>query len=121
MYEYRVIDVVNVVDGDTVDVRISLGFGLRAALRVRLLGVDTPEVYGPNASDAGRAARAFTAEWLAAIMDRGAGRLVLATYKGSQQTVGIGDGAFGRWLGSFYDGMTGESLTLALTEQGWTS
>jgi len=43
MYEYRT-KVVRVVDGDTVDVDIDLGFGvwLRKS-RIRLLGVDTPE------------------------------------------------------------------------------
>ena len=43
MYEYRV-KVVKVVDGDTVDVDIDLGFGvwLRDE-RVRIMGIDTPE------------------------------------------------------------------------------
>jgi len=43
MYKYRV-EVTRVVDGDTVDVDIDLGFGvwLRKE-RVRLMGVDTPE------------------------------------------------------------------------------
>ena len=43
MYEYRT-KVVRVIDGDTVDVDIDLGFGvwLRKS-RIRLLGVDTPE------------------------------------------------------------------------------
>ena len=43
MYEYRT-KVVRIVDGDTVDVDIDLGFGvwLRKE-RVRLLGIDTPE------------------------------------------------------------------------------
>lgn len=43
MYEYRC-NVVRVVDGDTVDVNIDLGFGIwRKKERVRLLGIDTPE------------------------------------------------------------------------------
>lgn len=43
MYEYRV-SVLRVVDGDTVDVDIDLGFGvwLRDE-RVRIMGIDTPE------------------------------------------------------------------------------
>jgi micrococcal nuclease len=43
MYEYR-IEVVKVVDGDTVDVNIDLGFGVwMKKERVRLYGIDTPE------------------------------------------------------------------------------
>ena len=43
MYEYRV-DIVRVVDGDTVDVDIDLGFGVwLKKQRVRLYGIDTPE------------------------------------------------------------------------------
>ena len=43
MYEYR-IKVVRVVDGDTVDVDIDLGFGVWLKKeRVRLYGIDTPE------------------------------------------------------------------------------
>ena len=43
MYEYRV-NVVKVVDGDTVDVDIDLGFGVWLKdERVRIMGIDTPE------------------------------------------------------------------------------
>ena len=43
MYRYKV-SVVKVVDGDTVDVDIDLGFGMSyKKQRVRMLGIDTPE------------------------------------------------------------------------------
>ena len=43
MYEYRV-KVLKVVDGDTVDVDIDLGFGIVLTNeRVRIMGIDTPE------------------------------------------------------------------------------
>jgi micrococcal nuclease len=43
MYEYRV-DVLHIVDGDTVDVDIDLGFGVWLKNeRVRIMGIDTPE------------------------------------------------------------------------------
>ena len=43
MYEYRV-NILRVVDGDTVDVDIDLGFGVwMHKERVRLYGIDTPE------------------------------------------------------------------------------
>lgn len=43
MYEYKA-KVVNVVDGDTVDCLIDLGFNISHTVRVRLLDVDTPEM-----------------------------------------------------------------------------
>ena len=43
MYEYRC-KVVKVIDGDTVDVDIDLGFGIwQMDERVRIMGIDTPE------------------------------------------------------------------------------
>ena len=43
MYEYRA-KVIKVIDGDTIDVDIDLGFGvILAKQRIRLYGIDTPE------------------------------------------------------------------------------
>ena len=43
MYQYNV-SVIKVVDGDTIDVDIDLGFGMTyKKQRVRILGIDTPE------------------------------------------------------------------------------
>ena len=43
MYEYRIRKVLKVVDGDTIDVDIDLGFNITYYQRVRLAGIDTPE------------------------------------------------------------------------------
>ena len=43
MYEYFVKEVTKVVDGDTIDVIIDLGFSILFSSRVRLAGIDTPE------------------------------------------------------------------------------
>lgn len=43
MYTYRVKKVHKVVDGDTIDVDIDLGFNVSFFQRVRLAGIDTPE------------------------------------------------------------------------------
>ena len=42
-FVYKVTAIEKVVDGDTVDVVIDLGFDVRVSQRVRLLGIDTPE------------------------------------------------------------------------------
>jgi micrococcal nuclease len=43
MFEYRIKQVTKIVDGDTVDVDIDLGFSISYAQRLRLAGIDTPE------------------------------------------------------------------------------
>ena len=42
-YNFRVTEIVKVLDGDTIDVLIDLGFDLYKKERVRIAGVDTPE------------------------------------------------------------------------------
>ena len=43
-YNFRVIEINRVLDGDTIDVTIDLGFDLYKKERVRVAGVDTPEM-----------------------------------------------------------------------------
>lgn len=45
MYQYKA-KILNIVDGDTFDVDIDLGFHIHIHERVRLLNVDTPEKFG---------------------------------------------------------------------------
>lgn len=45
MYKYKAI-ITNVVDGDTFDMDIDLGFNIHIHERVRLLDIDTPEKFG---------------------------------------------------------------------------
>jgi micrococcal nuclease len=90
MYEYRV-KILKVVDGDTVDVDIDLGFGvwLRGE-RVRLYGIDTPESRTRDKEEKiyGLAAKQF-------LKDKLRGDITLRTYKD-------GKGKFGRILGEFW-------------------
>lgn len=51
MYTYYVKEVTNVVDGDTIDVVIDLGFDVLFASRVRLAGIDTPESRTSNKAE----------------------------------------------------------------------
>jgi micrococcal nuclease len=115
MHTYRVRSVHRVVDGDTVDAVISLGFGLEATIRFRVAGVDTYELFGPHAEEKGKEAMLFTRHWFS-----NRRRVVVRTFKGAQSTVGIGDGAFGRWLGDFYDDDSGEHLGAALHTAGYS-
>ena len=91
MYEYKVASVVRVVDGDTVDVILDLGFGLSKKERVRVAGVDTPEKRTRNDKEKklGYDATSFAEEWF------GGGDIVVRTEK---------DGKYGRMLGWFHKG-----------------
>ena len=55
MYQYAGV-VTRVVDGDTIDVCVDLGFKVKLDERFRLANIDAPESYGARASEAGRAA-----------------------------------------------------------------
>jgi endonuclease YncB( thermonuclease family) len=113
-YVYRVQEIIRAVDGDTIECRISVGFGWSGTMSFRLAHIDTAEMRGVNASPAGREHWEFVKEWL-----ENHSPLLVRTFKGSQSTVGIGDGHFGRWLAEFhsYDGYSlHEDLVIAFGE-----
>ena len=91
MYEYRC-KVVRVIDGDTVDVDIDLGFGVWLHKeRVRMFGIDTPESRTRDLEEKkyGLAAKSFLVKW------SGAGELTIKTHKDAK-------GKFGRILGELW-------------------
>ena len=47
MYEYRA-RITRVIDGDTVEAEIDLGFRVSLEVVLRLVGINTPEVHGPD-------------------------------------------------------------------------
>ena len=93
MYEYKC-KMVRVVDGDTVDVDIDLGFGVwMRKQRIRMYGIDTPESRTSDKVEKvyGKAATEFLTKWT------NAGELTLKTFKD-------GKGKFGRILGELWYG-----------------
>lgn len=58
--------VLGVVDGDTVDLMVDLGFSVHHKIRVRLYGVNTPESRTKDAAEKemGLKAKEFTKDWL---------------------------------------------------------
>lgn len=42
----RVALITNVIDGDTFEADVNLGYGITANLRFRIFGINTPEVFG---------------------------------------------------------------------------
>lgn len=104
MYDYKVVWVDRVVDGDTVDVTIDVGFRMTTQQRIRVLGINTPERGQPRWAEA----REFTLNWL---LDR-VGQLRIQTHKAD---------SFGRYLGEIYlAGDLDHTLTAALLEAGYS-
>jgi len=64
-------EVLRVVDGDTLKVRVAIWPGLESVVSVRLRGIDTPESYGPKCDAEKALAQAATA-FLAALAPAGA-------------------------------------------------
>lgn len=93
-YTYNGI-VTNVVDGDTIDVDVDLGFHITNQIRVRLVGVDTPEIFGVKKDSEeyaeGMKAKEFVEQWLL----KTANEIILRTEKDRT-------GKYGRWLGTIF-------------------
>ena len=91
-FSYRVDKVTKIVDGDTIDVMLDLGFDIKYKSRVRLFGIDTPESRTRDKVEKkyGLMAKKFLQENLKK------GKLVIKTHKGSET------GKFGRILGEIY-------------------
>jgi len=92
MYEYRC-SVVKIIDGDTVDVDIDLGFGVWLKKeRIRLYGIDTPESRTRDLEEKkyGLAAK----EFLTKMLDDEGG-IILKTHRDAE-------GKFGRILGELW-------------------
>ena len=108
MYEYKV-KITRVIDGDTVDAEVDLGFDTFIKDRIRLMGLDTPESRTRNKKEKalGLAAKAYLKE----LLRENKGDVILRTSK-------EGKGKFGRILGTLliYDGMT--SVNQMLIDEG---
>jgi micrococcal nuclease len=111
MYEYHA-TVRRVVDGDTLDLRIDLGFTVHVEIRVRLGRVDTPEVHGVKKSSEeyarGKVASEFVAQWLQEADAFGV-PIIIRTQK---------TGKYGRWIAEVLD-TDGVCLNDVLIEKGW--
>ena len=105
MYHYKVKSVDRVVDGDTIDVTIDLGFSLYHKIRVRLAGIDTPEVRTKDLEEkaAGIKAKSHLVECI-----EKATEITLQTEK---------TGKYGRYLGVVY--ADGSNLNQILLDEGY--
>ena len=112
-YNFRVIEINRVIDGDTIDVTIDLGFDLYKKERVRVAGVDTPE---KRTRDEEEKALGYDAtHWLQEKLEgaiSGEDELIVRT-----ELVG-GVGKYGRLLGWLYIGDAELSLNEQMIAEG---
>lgn len=105
MYEYTISNILKVIDGDTVDVSLDLGFYVTVVQRIRLDGLDTPEVHSKNIEEKKLAqeAKQFIEKWFEDNKN-----LTIKTKK---------DDKYGRMLGEIFCGDV--SLNKKLIELGY--
>jgi micrococcal nuclease len=105
MYEYSA-TLIKIVDGDTVDVLIDLGFNTTKKERVRLLGIDTPESATKDLAEKklGIEAKEYITQWFTKNTP-----FRLQTTK---------DDKYGRILGVF-TGLDGKTLNTRLVDEGY--
>ena len=107
MYEYAVKKIVKIVDGDTIDIEIDLGFSLTKKERVRLAGIDTPESRTRDLDEKaeGLLAKSFLEKQLDEAVD-----LRVKTEK---------DGKYGRMLGWLHDGNKNINKYMVIKGYAW--
>lgn len=131
---YYPVDVLRVIDGDTISVAIDLGFNITFKEYVRLWYVDTPEIVGKNATEEGLKAKLFTILWLQGNESSFDERLAVPVKDAITNVLddelawlpnlyvdSVKYNArekYGRILGVFYRGVEEESLNQALLNKG---
>lgn len=104
MYVYKA-SVIDVYDGDTITALVDLGFHIKMQIKVRLYGINTPEITGIT-----RPAGLRSKERVVELIH---GKdVILKTYKDKQEK-------FGRWLADVYvDDVNTKSINQLLVEEG---
>ena len=113
-YNFRVTEINKVLDGDTIDVTIDLGFELYKKERVRIAGVDTPEKRTRNLEE--KELGIDATNWLKEKLEgaiNGDDDLVIRT------ELEGGVGKYGRLLGWLYIGDGSVSLNEEMIGEGY--
>ena len=113
-YNFRVVSIDKVVDGDTIDVTIDLGFDLYKKERVRIAGIDTPEKRTRDLEE--KKLGIDATNWMKGTLEdtiNGEHELTIRTeLKG-------GVGKYGRLLGWLYVGDEEKSLNEQMIDEGY--
>ncbi len=114
MYEYKIKSIDHIVDGDTFDCTLDLGFSISHKIRVRMYGINTPE---SRTRDLEEKARGLASKKrLIELLEQHEGDLILQTNK---------KGKYGRYLGTVFadqnagDGQEQTNINRQLIEEGY--
>jgi micrococcal nuclease len=109
-YIYRIKQVLKVVDGDTIDANIDLGFDISLTKRIRLAGVDTPE--SRTTDDKEKKLGLEAKEWLKHHLENAKDIIIKTELPDSTEK-------YGRIIGYLY--INGEPLSLnqAMVNEGY--
>ena len=98
MYQYKIKKINRIIDGDTVDLDIDLGFGITLSHRVRLKGINAAETRTLDLEEKSEGIKARL--WLEKELAR-EGEWIIETYK---------EDKYGRILGTLY--LVGDPVTV---------
>lgn len=98
MYQYKIKKITRIVDGDTVDLDIDLGFNITISHRVRLKGINAPETKTLDLEEKNKGIQARL--WLEKELSR-SGEWIIETTK---------EDKYGRMLGTLY--LVGDPVTV---------
>ena len=101
MYKYKA-KAVRIIDGDTIDALIDLGFEVKMRKKIRLWNINTPEAKGPTMEAANKAKKR-----LKELLEAKNNEFVLISH---------GYGKYGRCLGEIF--IEGENINQVLLKEG---
>lgn len=106
MYTYKIKKINKVIDGDTIDVDINLGFWITVSYRVRLKGINTAETRTLNLEEKEKGLKAK--EWLKKELSK-EGEWIIETHK---------EDKYGRILGTLYFQEEKTSINQRMIDEG---
>ena len=109
-YIYRIKSVLKVVDGDTIDASIDLGFDISLSKRIRLAGIDTPESRTRDLEE--KALGLESKEWLKKALEGAKDILIKTELPGSTEK-------YGRIIGHLFINGQETSLNNQMIEEGY--
>ena len=109
-YIYRIKSVLKVVDGDTIDASIDLGFDISLSKRIRLAGIDAPESRTTNLKE--KALGLESKEWLKKTLE-GAKDIIIKTEKPDSTE------KYGRIIGHLFINGQETSLNNQMIDEGY--
>ena len=110
MYTYRVKSINRIIDGDTIDVTIDLGFSININQRIRVAGIDSPEKRTRNIAE--KALGLDATEWMTKHLENASDLIIKTAVEGSM-------GKYGRVLGWLFIGNSEVSLNEKMIAEGF--